>query len=72
MSGAIPPLPNTPSLRGAWLSTGTTLPFSFISNEIHSSCAVTSSDKLKEFSHERGSAPRIGSSAHQTRVLETK
>jgi hypothetical protein len=26
MSGAIPPLPNTPSWRGALLSTGTTLP----------------------------------------------
>jgi hypothetical protein len=27
MSGAIPPLPNTPSWHGAYLSTGTTLPF---------------------------------------------
>jgi hypothetical protein len=27
MRGAIPPLPNTPSWHGAWLSTGTTLPF---------------------------------------------
>jgi hypothetical protein len=26
MRGAIPPLPNTSSWRGAWLSTGTTLP----------------------------------------------
>jgi hypothetical protein len=27
MRGAIPPIPNTPSWRGAELSTGTTLPF---------------------------------------------
>jgi hypothetical protein len=26
MRGAIPPLPNTPSWHGAYLSTGTTLP----------------------------------------------
>jgi hypothetical protein len=26
MCGAIPPLPNTSLWRGAWLSTGTTLP----------------------------------------------
>jgi len=30
MSGAIPPLPNTPSWRGAWLySTGTALPLPY-------------------------------------------
>jgi hypothetical protein len=29
MRGAIPPLPHTPSCRVAWLSTGTTLPFTF-------------------------------------------
>jgi hypothetical protein len=29
MRGAIPPLPNTPSWRCAYLSTGRTLPFSF-------------------------------------------
>jgi hypothetical protein len=27
MRGAIPPLPSTSSLCGAWLSTGTTLPY---------------------------------------------
>jgi hypothetical protein len=30
MRGAIPPLPHTPAWRGAWLSTGTTLPFLLI------------------------------------------
>jgi hypothetical protein len=29
MRGAIPPLPNTASYYGAYLSTGTTLPFTF-------------------------------------------
>jgi len=30
MSGATPPLPNTSSWRGAWLITGTALPFTFM------------------------------------------
>jgi hypothetical protein len=30
MRGAIPPLPNTPSWRGASLSTGTTLPLLYL------------------------------------------
>jgi len=36
MSEAIPPLPNTPSWRGAQLkkSTGTTLPFTFIHRSV--------------------------------------
>jgi hypothetical protein len=36
MSGSIPPLPNTPSWRGAQLrkSTGTTLPFTFMEHEL--------------------------------------
>jgi hypothetical protein len=34
MSGAIPPLANTSSWRGAQLSTGTTLPLSLLAIEI--------------------------------------
>jgi hypothetical protein len=30
MRGAIPPLPDTSSWRGAYLSTGTTLPFTLL------------------------------------------
>jgi len=34
MSGAIPPLPNTPSWRGARLSAGTTLPFTSVTQSM--------------------------------------
>jgi hypothetical protein len=34
MLGAIPPLPNTSSWRGAWLSTGTNLPLALPSPKV--------------------------------------